>query len=779
MSVSDALRAVSLDLRTNAMRKLCFAALGYLASVAAAHYFLPLDWLLVCSGICAALSLPALLLKGKLKAKTLIFLLSAAVGFAWNWTYQQLFVVPCQDYVGTTKVTAARVVDYPEVNDAYVRLKLRLTDDSMPAALIYAYDYNDQSGELRPGDEIKAELEFLTALSLYGEDTDSYLANGIYLRAAVNNDIEITGRWHYSFLYLPKKLAAVINEHTAQCFPEDAAPFMQALLTGNKLNFFKDESLNAALQAAGLSHVIAVSGMHVAFIVSMLRMWTGRRRRTAFIGIPLIVAFAAMTGFTPSVVRASAMQIILLLAPILGRENDPLTSLSAAMLFVLIPEPTAVSGIGFQLSFASMLGLSVFAEPVKRSLMKFISGKGRLWYNPITCWAVYSIACTLGTLAFTVPILAMHMGRVSIYSALANLLCVWAISYLFMLGYAVFAVSILYMPAAVFLGRALSYPVRYVLWVAAAVARMPGSVLYVENKYTAWWIVFAYLVFALAYVFKGKGRFRPIIPTCACIVSLTFISLLNGSTVPEGMLSVTAVDVGQGQSIVVLQENSSIVIDCGGEKTVSDPGDRTAAFLADNGRSSVELLVLTHLHADHVNGVLRLMSLVDVEGIVLPENADDVGYEERIAAAAEKHGTQLHYINDDTDIRIGSLMLSVIPPLGDENANERGLIVLGDYGDFEFLVTGDAGATTEKELVNSYPMPDLELLVAGHHGSRYSSSDELLSATSPDTAFISVGYNSYGHPAEAVLERLADHSVDVYRTDLHGNITITAGKENG
>ena len=106
-------------------------------------------------------------------------------------------------------------------------------------------------------------------------------------------------------------------------------------------------------------------------------------------------------------------------------------------------------------------------------------------------------------------------------------------------------------------------------------------------------------------------------------------------------------------------------------------------------------------------------------------------------------------------------------------------MVLGDYGDFEFLITGDADMGTERMLTRLYTLPDIELLIVGHHGSKYSTSEELLEETMPDTAFISVGTNNYGHPTQEALDRLSEHGVEVHRTDMEGSISITVGGDNG
>ena len=139
---------------------------------------------------------------------------------------------------------------------------------------------------------------------------------------------------------------------------------MKALLTGDKREYYADETVSTAMKTAGFSHVVAVSGMHVGFLITALGLVSGSKRRTAILGIPLVFCFMAMVGFTPSVTRAGIMQCMLLSAPLLRRENDPATSLSAAGLALLLINPRAVAGAGFQLSFAAMAGLIAFSGRV-------------------------------------------------------------------------------------------------------------------------------------------------------------------------------------------------------------------------------------------------------------------------------------------------------------------------------------------------------------------------------------------------------------------------------
>ena len=192
--------------------------------------------------------------------------------------------------------------------------------------------------------------------------------------------------------------------------------------------------------------------------------------------------------------------------------------------------------------------------------------------------------------------------------------------------------------------------------------------------------------------------------------------------------------------------------------------------------SSIDALVLTHLHADHANGAERLLARIDVGTLYMPGDPDDSdGLLEGILAAAERHGTEVVYVSEsDLSLTLGGLELTLFKPLEAGDENERGVVALASIGDFDALVMGDINSSAERELVSTRALPDTELLVVGHHGSKYATSEELLLAARPETAVISVGYNSYGHPAPETLERLAAAGCAVYRTDWSGTVTITA-----
>ncbi len=611
----------------------------------------------------------------------------------------------------------------------------------------------------------------------YNVEDDYYLSSGVFLRAYLDGEYSVIGRRNAAFLDLPKVLAHGLKSHILELFPEDVAPLMKALLTGDKSELYDDDELYVSLKLAGLSHIIAVSGMHVSFIIALISLVTGRRRLTAFIGIPLVWFFAAMMGFGPSVTRASLMITLLLIAPILRRENDPPTSLSAALMILLLINPQAIGSISLHLSFAAMAGIIMVTPRIHRSLISLADELDGFAGRIIRSLSVV-FSASVGAIIFTTPLAALHFGYVPLYSLLTNILCLWAMSTAFMLAYPICILGAVYFPLGEIIAWLVAWLPRYTIFVVKLIAKLPWAALFTYNNLIAWWLIFVYAVLWMPWFFRGDKPYRPLLPICCCLITLPIISFTSIS-LSASSPCVTAVDVGQGQSIVATTEYGTAVIDCGGKSSAGNAGDAVAEFLLSSGRRKVELLVLTHLHDDHANGVVRLMNYVDIERIALPEDCEDTEVGDSILEMCYDKDVEIIYIGENKNVRIDELSLELFAPIGSEDPNEKGLIVFGDYGDFEFLITGDAGSGTEKQLVSFYPIGDVELLVVGHHGSKYSTSDSLLDSVTPDAAFISVGINSYGHPTDEVLSKLAQRGIAVYRTDIHGNITMTVGKTNG
>jgi len=233
-----------------------------------------------------------------------------------------------------------------------------------------------------------------------------------------------------------------------------------------------------------------------------------------------------------------------------------------------------------------------------------------------------------------------------------------------------------------------------------------------------------------------------------------------------------ALDVGQGASTLLLSGGQAVLVDCGGNGD-RDAGDVAADYLQSLGRSHLDMLVLTHYHADHAGGVGALLDRVRVNKLVVPDVEPGDPLRKTILELAKANGCEVILLSRDSTAQFGAAALTLFAPLGDGGANEEGLSLLCTAGTFDVLITGDMNDVVERKLVKYKNLPDIELLLVGHHGSASSTSPELLLAITPEKAIISSGYNSYGHPSPETIDRLGSAGCEIYRTDLMGTITVT------
>ena len=214
-----------------------------------------------------------------------------------------------------------------------------------------------------------------------------------------------------------------------------------------------------------------------------------------------------------------------------------------------------------------------------------------------------------------------------------------------------------------------------------------------------------------------------------------------------------------------------MVVDCGSSNSAEDPGETAARYLLSRGRTRIDALILSHYHTDHMSGVPELLRRLQVRMLLAPPPEDENGA--ALLALAEETGTEVVIVSDElTKLSFGGLHATITPPLGNVGDNEQGLCALLQVDDYEVLLTGDASKATELRLLERLPLPDVELLIAGHHGSAGSSSEALLAAACPDVVVISVGRNNYGQPAQEALERLSANGAALYRTDRAGTVLV-------
>lgn len=699
--------------------------------------------------------------------------LGGVLAFGWFQCYSALFYRPAQDLAGTEQIISGQVTSYPEETSiGGWSMTIRLDGDfRSPDVLLYG---SEEWGDLRPGDRVTCTARLKPSEFLYGDETTYYTARGLFLLAYCNDPPVAEKASSVPFRFWPDLCAKELKAGIYAAFDSTAAPLAAAVTLGDKDAL--DQQTHSALNRSGIMHAAVVSGMHISFLVSVLLLLCGGRRRVALCLVPVLIFYAFMAGGTPSAFRAVIMQTALLAGPVLNRENDPPSSLGLALLILLLQNPFAAASVSLQLSFASVAGILLVTYRLNVALFFLFKhstkkkGLAHKCFRRLWRFLSASLSVTLGAMLFTVPLIALYFNQILLVSPLTNVLTLWAVTLLMICALvlgtlAIFVPGIMTIPG--FIAGLLGH---YIHAVVSVVGRWPLACISAENPNFLIWLIAAYVFLLTVILSRRKGR--QAVYSLVCLALLLCCSIgLNRREIGRCDLTIAALDVGQGASTLFLSDGSAVLVDCGGNAQ-NNAGDLVADRLASIGSTKLDTLILTHLDGDHFNGVPQLFWRLDVEHVYLPETVSDPNNLALLLELVENEGCDLTFVTEIQNLPAGSASVTLYPPLSGGTSNEEGLFALCSSNGFDALITGDADSFTESLLVKYYNLPDLELLMAGHHGSKHSTSAALLDALRPELALISVGYNSYGHPAPETLERMEAAGAEVLRTDLSGTIVL-------
>ena len=741
------------------MRKLMWFAVGFGAACAFCAYCY-VSWILPAALLCFLLSVlffVLLRLKKQLRVFCALFL-GSAVGLGWFALYDSAYLGSARALDGNAQIVTIDVTDYSYATNSGGAFDGTVT---VSGRLYNTRVYLDDYIRLKPGDKVRGEFSFRLTTNGGEEEPLYHQGNGVFLIASQEGSCVPQKYWLPGLADYPaiwrQKLVGILED----VLPEDVSGFAKALLLGDRTDI--DYETGTAFKVSGISHIIAVSGLHVSILFGLVYLLTGRRRfLTGVIGIPVVIMFAAIVGFTPSITRASLMQIILMISMLAEKEYDPPTSLACAVLIMLACNPLAITSVSFQLSVACMAGIFMFGEKIRTWILepKYL---GR-WKGKLVNWFAGSVSVTLSAMVFTTPLMAIYFGTISLIGVLTNLLTLWVVTWVFYGIMLVCAVGLFCAAFAAVLGTAIAWPIRYVLGCARLLARLPLAAVYTKSIYIVLWLIFAYVLLAI-YLCLHK---KPAALFAGLIISGLCLAVTASWAEPQlDECRVTVLDVGQGQSVILQGRGKTFLVDCGGDSD-EEAADIAAETLLSQGISRLDGIILTHLDADHSGGVANLLTRIKTDALFYPRIDDDKTTGQTLASMV---GDTAYRVEKDLILSFGAANLTIFAPVSYNSGNESSICVLFQTENCDILITGDRGASSERILLKEHALPELEVLVVGHHGSKYSTCEELLAATTPEFAFISVGGdNPYGHPTEEVLQRLLRYGCVIFRTDQNGTI---------
>jgi competence protein ComEC len=588
-------------------------------------------------------------------------------------------------------------------------------------------------------------------------------------------------------------------EVLARVLPEPEAGLAAGILIG--LRDRVDRDLAANFTTAGVSHVVAISGWNIAIVAAAVGALGGSlgRRRRSVLTMAAIVAYVLFSGASSSVVRAAAMAGVVLMARESGRAGRAAAALGWAATLLLLADPALIADAGFQLSSVATAGLIAWATPLGERIKRM--GGGR-----VPRWLAESLGVSLAAQAATLPIVLATFGRLALVAPVANLFIVPIVPFAMAAGGIAFVGGLVLsagVPAAA--ASVLAFPgwvaLALMVGIASLAADIPFASATLEPPVNVAGAGLATV--ALAVLERRRRRpsgsrrspgAKPAASGPAWIrvrlsratrlggVLLAASLVATGAVVaqrPSGRATVTVLDVGQGDAILV--EGSR------GGRLLVDGGPDPDRLLIELDRRlppwdrRIDAVVLTHPHEDHVAGLALLLERYRIGRTFEPGmRGPGPGYE-AWDAILRRTGRPHALLAAGDRLSVDEIELDVLWPRRGEvpdeapdsgtGINNVSVVLLGTVEGRRFLLTGDVEEEVDPELRGLIARVDL--LKVAHHGSRTASTDAFLDAVDPAVAVTSAGAgNRYGHPAPATLQRLEGRGAHVFRTDLDGSVSV-------
>ncbi|MFP4081270.1 MAG: DNA internalization-related competence protein ComEC/Rec2 [Candidatus Aminicenantes bacterium] len=543
----------------------------------------------------------------------------------------------------------------------------------------------------------------------------------------------------------------------------------EALLLGERRRM--DDSLTRSLQSAGIYHLFAISGAHIAIIsflfFSIFKLFRVPHRLSYILIMIFLIFYAFLVEGRPSVVRATLMTLAFLLGKIIWCNVNLINTISISAFFLLLFNPFSLFHVGFQLTFAATLSIILFFP----RLIKYFP---RLPLR-ISEIFVLSLTAQLGVL----PIMASVFHRVTFSSLLLNYIALPLVGAIMGCGYLFFLLSCISSFLSQLLAKVISLLINFLAsashfldWIPSISYRLPSPHLVT---------IMAYYVFLLLLLVPPKIRRQTLALVLCFLLSLAVLITYPFPPVSKN-LRLTLIDVGQGESILVeFPGRKKMLIDGGGYQTETfDIGENVVSpFLWEKGIKTIHHLVLTHAHPDHLNGlkaVARNFRIKEFwEALSPADNQSYAEFRSLIPSSTVCHRVFRGESLVENPVKVDVLHPERKYPLVPAVHNNQSLVLSLSYGKTSFLLTGDIGKHAEAEILKTAEKIRSQVLKSPHHGSNSSSSMDFLRKVHPQVVIISVGEgNRYGFPDPEVLNRYKKIGAKIYRTDLHGAIEISS-----
>lgn len=591
-----------------------------------------------------------------------------------------------------------------------------------------------------------------------------------YRNYLYSKDIIATGEEFYkqekqgNRLNLIESSSVQIREYIARnidnFYPNEAAQMLKAILIGESSTL--EDNIKEFYQKAGIIHVLVVSGAHIVLLISVLKALLDKfcvsKRWANYILIFLIIMYIYITGVGESVLRAGIVSIIALIAGILGRENDNITTIFLSVFILCLLNPMIIYSVGLQLSFSGALGIILLNEKIK----KYLS------FIPQILAEAFSVS--FSAQLFILPITAYHFNSINLMGIIATL--------------AVTPIIDLIMPSGFLgilpvLGKIISNANYFLLTLLLNDAKIFSYLNIFEliiPTPNLFHVVVYYLLLFICFFWSYDKR------KLITLISIICIGCFVGIRLKPQELEINFLYVGHGDSIfIITPSKKTILIDTGDKYLYKDSeynmAEKTVIpFVLDKGYKDIDLMILSHLDSDHAGGTETILQNLNVKQVIIGRNSVNSERFDEIKETCDGQGIEISLVSAGSRFSIDDIKFDILAPFNElnESENNNSVVLMMQYNDKKVLFMGDMELEGEELIVKKYNI-DADIIKVGHHGSATSSTEELINEVTPKYSVISVGDRFSSLPSKEVLDRLKNSQV--YITKEQGGISVIINKK--
>ncbi len=538
--------------------------------------------------------------------------------------------------------------------------------------------------------------------------------------------------------------------------------------------------IKASFINSGLLHILAASGMNVAFIYGFWFFFM-RRLKVPFkisviSGMFVIILYTFMTGLGPSLIRAALMLLIILIGKLIDRDTHSVSLLALVALLMLIYNPAYINDVGFQLSFLVTFGLLTTGNIIFEKLKEI----------NVPDWISGTLLIPVIAQIWVAPIQMFYFNTFSLYSIFANILSVPFLSVVSFGGF-LSSIAALFMPYTKFVCMPLDFILNYILkiivYISDFFAKLPNSI--VETTHPTIFQLFIYYCVVLLItisikIFSDKETMKKLLYTSLVLITLLIISTIN---IPNNNLEIITFDVQNADCFLIkTPQNKYFIIDTGRsgyKKGQSQAKAILIKYMKDRGIKNIEGMIITHFDNDHSGGAYDIMNTLNVENVYINSFTDTSPSAEFVYKGIQENKVNARIPENNTTIYTEpdfklKTYYAAIPvrkfKYEGQHENENSIVTLLQYKNFDMLFMGDAGITAFNKIEKDIPT-NVEVLKVGHHGGPNVVDKRMLDKLNTKISIVSTGLNNFGHPNKSTIDIL--RNTEIYRTDRHNSIKIT------